>query len=87
MFIGETERDRQRKRERERNIDARKVDWLTPIYSLTRDKTHNLGMCPYWNQTHNLLVYGTMLQPTEPPGQGYKVPFVVQDNIFTDPGD
>ena len=36
----------------------RNINWLPPVHTLTRD----------W--THNLLVYGTTLQPTEPPGQG-----------------
>ena len=29
-----------------------------------------LTCAPTGNQTHNLSVYGTMIQPTEPPGQG-----------------
>ena len=39
---------------------------LTP----TRDQTRNLRMCPDWGWTRNFLVYGTMLQPTESPGEG-----------------
>ena len=45
-------------RKKERNIDVRNIDWLPPIYSLIRD------------QICNLMVYGMMLQPTEPPSQG-----------------
>ena len=36
----------------------RNTDWLIPTCAPTRDRTHNL------------LVYKTTLQPTEPPGQG-----------------
>ena len=46
--------------ERERNkhqMWERNIDRFPPIYALTRD----------W--TLNLLVYGMMLQPTEPPSQ------------------
>ena len=54
MFIG----FRERGRERERNSNVRNVNQLPPACALTRDGTHNL------------LVVGTLLQPTEPPGQG-----------------
>ena len=39
----------------------REINWLPPIHVLTKDGTHNL------------LVYGMMLQPTEPPGQGRNI--------------
>ena len=45
-------------------------DRLPPISTLTGDWNYNLGVCPDQDQTHHLLVYGTTLQPTEPPGQG-----------------
>ena len=45
-------------RGRERNINVRNIDQLLPVHILTR------------NRTCNVLVFGTMLQPTEPPGQG-----------------
>ena len=36
----------------ERNINVREkqrnIDQLPPIHSLTRDQTHNLGLCPDW---------------------------------------
>ena len=51
----ETER---REREKETLMWERNIDQLTPVPALTRD------------QTHNLLVHGMMLQPTETPGQG-----------------
>ena len=35
----------------------------------TRDGTQNPGMCPITNPTGDLLVHGTTLKPTEPPGQ------------------
>ena len=39
----------------------REIDHLPPTYALT------------WDWTGNFLVYGMMLQPTDPPGQGYNV--------------
>ena len=74
MFIDLKERERERekkKRERERERE-RDIDWLPPIYTLTRDPTHKPGMCPDWESNLQLffpLVYGMVLQPTEPPGQ------------------
>ena len=44
--------------ERERKMWEKSIDQLLPICFSTR------------NQTHNLLVHRTVLQPTEPPGQG-----------------
>ena len=36
-----------KERERERNINVReKHQWVFPTCALTRDQTHNLGMCP-----------------------------------------
>ena len=46
-----------RKEGREREKE-RNINQLRSICALTR------------NGTYNLLVYGTMFQPTEPPGQG-----------------
>ena len=39
-------RERGRQRERERNIDVRNIDWLPLVCAPTRDRAHNLGMCP-----------------------------------------
>ena len=33
---------------RDRNIDVRNIDWLPFLCALTRDQTHNLGICPDW---------------------------------------
>ena len=55
--------ERQRKRERER--DVRNIDLLPLVGSPTR------------NRTCNLLVYGTMVQPTELPSQGMSDFFVL----------
>lgn len=41
----------------------RNIEWLPPVRSLTG------------NQTHKFLVYGMMLQPSEPPGQAAKILF------------
>ena len=27
-------------------MPERNIDWLPPVYTLTRDWTHNLGVCP-----------------------------------------
>lgn len=43
---------------------------LPPAHPLTRDQTHTQVCALTWNRTHNLLMYGTILQPVEPPGQG-----------------
>ena len=56
----------ERKREREeRNIDVRNISQLPPIRA------------PTGNRTHDLWVYGMMLQPTEPPSQGLYALFIV----------
>ena len=52
-------RESGRVREKERNIDVINIDWLSSVCSLMGD------------QTNNLLVYRSILQPTEPPGQGF----------------
>ena len=44
--------------EGERNINVKEKHWLSPAHTPTGD------------QSPNLLVYGKMLQPAEPPGQG-----------------
>ena len=61
MFIDSTEK------EGERNID-----WLPPVHTPAGGRIHNLV---HW--THDLLVHGVTLQPTEPPGEG-------QSGVFTD---
>ena len=50
-----------RERGRERE---RNINWLLPVHAPTGDRT-----C-------NLLVYGTPLQPTEPPGQGANFKYI-----------
>ena len=44
----EGKRRREREKERERDLDVRNFDQLPPVYVLTGDWTHNLGMCPDW---------------------------------------
>ena len=44
---------------------------IPPVCTITRDQTLKLGMFPDWDRTCNILMYKTMLQPTEPPGQGH----------------
>ena len=73
-----TDRERERERERERhaNIDmSQKHRLVPPILTPTGDRTHNLGMCPDQESNPQFLdngtevVYGTMFQPPESPGQ------------------
>ena len=45
MFIDLREREREGGRERE---GERNIDWLSPICTLTRDRTCNLGIRPDW---------------------------------------
>ena len=71
MFIdfregGHWGRERKRKKERERGIDVKNIDWLPLIFTPTGDRTHSPGMCLTRNRNPNPLVYGMMLQPTEP---------------------
>ena len=56
----------------EKNINVReKHHWLPPVHALARDRIRNLGTCSdRESNPQPLLVYGTMLQLTEPPGQG-----------------
>ena len=52
-------------RQRERDIDVRNINWLSLVYAAT-------SVCALTgNQTHDLSLYGMMLQPAEPhqPGQ------------------
>ena len=44
------EREREREREREKiiHVTERNIDWLPPVPSPTRDRNHNLVMCPEW---------------------------------------
>ena len=53
-------------RERETSIWERNINWMLAIHALTGDQTHNLDMSPDWESNPQILVCGTMLQPTEP---------------------
>ena len=59
---------------KERENETLRWEWNTDLLPLiptpTGDWTHSLGMWPDCGL--NLLMYGTMLQPAEPPGQGWK---------------
>ena len=56
--------ERERERERETLMWERSIDQLPPAHAPTED------------QTHNRLAYGTALQPSEPPGQGWNFMFL-----------
>ena len=67
------ERERERETERERNTDVRhkhqSVASPSPVsWPRIGPATEVCALTGNW--THNLLVYGMTLQPTEPPGQG-----------------
>ena len=47
------------------------TDRLPSTRTLTKDPICKLGMCPDLGSKPSPLVYGTMLQPTEPPGQNW----------------
>lgn len=48
----------------------RNIDCLPPVQAPTGDQDHRLGVRLTWSWTCDLLVFGMMLQTTEPPGQG-----------------
>ena len=77
MFFGFRERGREGERGKEREIEKsmweRNINQLSHVCAPTGDGTCNLGTCPARDRTLNLLVYGTMLQSTEPPGQGSNI--------------
>ena len=56
-----SERERGGKKGRKEGRGKRKINWLPLIHAPTGD------------QTHNFLAHRTILQPSEPPGQGCKV--------------
>ena len=58
-----------------REKGERNINRLPPLHTPSGDRTWNQGMRPDRDQTHKLLLQGTMLQPTEPPGQGKKTYF------------
>ena len=74
MLIDFREKRREGRREgegeRERYIDVRNINGLSLALNVTKDWTHNLGMCPNWES--NLQSFGAWMtfQPTEPPIQG-----------------
>ena len=62
------ERGMEREREREKHQCERETDWLPFIYAQPGIDPATQVCALTRNQTHSLLVYGTMLQPADPPG-------------------
>ena len=64
---------RRREKEGGRNIHVKdkNINGLLLTHALTGYWTCNLGMCPDRESNLRSYVHGTMLQPTEPPGQGF----------------
>ena len=73
------ERGEKRKRERQTSMLKRNIDQLPLPCVPTRDWTCNPGMCTARNRTTNGLVYGMMLQPTEPHWPGLSFVFLIKD--------
>ena len=72
VLIWEREEGKESERQRGRKTSTweRNLNWLPPVHTLTRDQTHNLGMCSdRESSSQPFLVYRTMFQPAEPPGQ------------------
>ena len=57
---------------KEKHQCEKNIDWLPPTCISTGDQSATRTCSLMGNQTHNILVQGKMLQPTEPPGQGWK---------------
>ena len=57
----------------EERAGEKNISQLPLVCAPTRDLTHNPGLCPDLWWAHHLFVYGMMLQPTEPPRQGFLV--------------
>ena len=56
MYIDFREKEKEKRRERERDRQTH-IDWSPPTRVPVGDQTCNLGMCPDWNQTQNVLLY------------------------------
>ena len=48
MYLLILQRGRGRGGERKKEMRERNIDWLPHVYTLTRDGTCKLGMCPDW---------------------------------------
>ena len=59
-----------REKKKERNIAVTNIDQLRLTGILTRDQTHNLGMCSDWESNQWPFVLWDDIQPTEPPQSG-----------------
>ena len=70
----ERERDRDREQESESESERERERETEKRQSVA------FGMHPTWDQTHNLMVYQTILQSTELPGQGWAV--LLQSLLF-----
>ena len=73
VYLREGERGREREREKERTWERN----IISLYGFERERERNIkvgekhGSVTSWggDRTCNLLVYGSTLQPNEPPGQ------------------
>ena len=75
LLILEGATEIERDRERETMMWEGNFDRLYPVCPQTKHQTWTL-MCPAGDRTCNILSYGKLLQPTEPPGQDcFKVSF------------
>ena len=78
LIFREIRRERERERVRDTWMWERHIDLLPPAHALapTRDWTHNLDMCPDQESNQWLLVYGMILQTTEPYQPGPLFPII-----------
>ena len=74
MLINFREKARKGERGWDNHQCERNINRLPLACSLTG--IQNLSMCPGGNRTHNLSVYGTMLQPTEPQWPGLRTTLI-----------
>lgn len=72
-------------RERETSMGERIFDLLSPLHIQTGGQTCNLGVYTARESNPQPFGHGTMLQPTEPPGQDSAPVFKMTSVIFTTP--
>ena len=63
-------------REKEKHWCERNIDWLPPIYALTRDWTHKPGICPDWESNSYTFSVWDNSQPSHT-NQGWFPSFVL----------
>ena len=71
---------------RETPMGKRNIGQLPLVSAPTRTNPKTQACALAWNQTHDLLVYGTTLQPTEPHWPGLDLFYITQSfKVFSFP--